>query len=64
MIQVCKKCKSEDVMVMRWVNPNTGEISDNQAGTEGLVDWCNNCKNETTIIEKCNENEQGTTNKE
>lgn len=50
--QICKKCLSEDVMTMRWINPNTGEVALNQAGTEGLVDWCNNCRNETTLTDK------------
>jgi len=50
--QVCDYCGSEDVLVMRWINPNTEEIDSMQAGTEGLVNWCKNCKEVATLIEK------------
>ena len=50
--QVCKNCGSEEVFRMKWVNPNTNEISSSDAGTEGLCEWCEDCKEETIIIEK------------
>lgn len=49
--QVCKKCGSENVLRMRWVNPNNNEVSSMTAGTEGLCEWCENCNEETRIIE-------------
>jgi len=49
-IYVCKECGSDNVYWCRWVNANNEELKHNQTGTEGLVEWCDNCQDETTII--------------
>ena len=48
---VCEKCGSEDILVMKWVNPNTNEISSMEAGTEGLCNCCNNCRNTCYLMD-------------
>jgi len=47
--QVCKYCNSEEVARCKWVNVNTNEIYSEDSGT--TLEWCFNCKSETTIIE-------------
>ncbi len=46
----CDDCGSTDVLVLRWVNPNTGEISHKESGTEGLQPFCNDCNDTTNLI--------------
>lgn len=50
--QVCDTCGSKNVRHMRWVFANTGEVDTDLSGTEGLVDWCNDCENECRIIDE------------
>ena len=50
--QICKRCGSEEVARLKWVNVNTDEIYDAYSGTE--LEWCFNCEDETTIID-CDE---------
>lgn len=47
--QICKYCNSEEVARCKWVNVNTDEIYSEDSGT--TLEWCFNCKSETTIIE-------------
>ena len=51
LILVCEDCGSEDVQILQWVNPNTGE---NFGGTGEDRDdnWCDNCKEHTRLITK------------
>ncbi len=48
--QVCSNCCSEEVARCKWVNVNTGHIYDAESGT--VLEWCFNCKEQTSIIEK------------
>ncbi len=50
--QVCDRCGSENVLRLRWVNPNTEQLSNMTAGTEGLCEWCEECNDETKIIDQ------------
>jgi hypothetical protein len=50
-ILVCHHCGSEDVLSPTWFNPNTKEI-DNDVGLDHLDDYCNNCKDMTSLVEK------------
>lgn len=49
-LQICKYCSSEEVARCKWVNVNTEEIYSADSGT--TLEWCFNCKSETSIIDK------------
>lgn len=53
---VCKKCKSADVIVAFWANPNTKEVDwdmpafdYNEAPNNVCVQYCNNCEDEAKL---------------
>ncbi|MBE0662839.1 MAG: hypothetical protein IH597_10240 [Bacteroidales bacterium] len=48
--QVCSDCGSEEVARCKWVNVNTDHIYDADSGT--VLEWCFNCNEQTTIVEK------------
>jgi len=48
--QVCKNCGSKEVARCKWVNVNTEEVYSLDSGT--TLEWCIDCKSETTIIDK------------
>jgi hypothetical protein len=45
----CRECGGTDVLVMQWVNPNTGQVSEKTSWTEGLSPYCNKCNDCTTL---------------
>jgi hypothetical protein len=51
-VEMCTQCRGTDVLVLRWVNPNTGEVSHKESGTEGLLPYCNSCNDTTNLILK------------
>lgn len=49
-IQECKHCGSQEVARLKWVNVNDDTIYHSESGTS--IEWCMECKSETTIIEQ------------
>ena len=48
---VCEKCGSINVETKAWVNPNNGKIIEHDFSyADELDNWCNVCKDHTTII--------------
>ncbi len=45
--QVCNSCGSTEVARCKWVNVNDDTIYDADSGT--TLEWCMNCKSETSI---------------
>jgi hypothetical protein len=45
---ICCDCGSEDVQVMAWVNPNTGEMFEiiSEGASEVYYAWCPDCEDE------------------
>lgn len=43
-VHVCPNCKSDNVRVKKWVNPNTNEIIDSASDGEEDDDWCEDCQ--------------------
>lgn len=39
-VHMCEACRSTDVRIMAWVDPQTGEVSDWFNSTEGRCEDC------------------------
>lgn len=50
-ILVCKKCGSDEVLREKFVNVNTNKVYEDPE-TASTLEWCVNCNEETTIVEK------------
>ncbi len=48
-VERCRFCGGTNVLVLRWVNPNTGEVSHKASGTEMLHPYCNDCEDTTNL---------------
>lgn len=46
---ICSKCRSEDVFVKEWINPNTNEVL-NISNNEDEDVWCNSCKDNIPLF--------------
>jgi hypothetical protein len=44
----CTVCKSENVQIRQWVNPNTNEV-DNSNGLENEDCFCQDCEEHTEL---------------
>lgn len=49
MKEICKKCKSDNIARLQWVNPNTNEVN-NVMDPGVYTEWCFKCNKETKII--------------
>ncbi len=51
---VCEKCGEDNVLQMKWINPNNSLIGKDPEGlvVEGCADFCEICNSQTTIIEQ------------
>lgn len=47
---ICEICKSDDIEIKKWVNPNTNEIGDTTSDGEMQDNYCNNCQAHTEFI--------------
>ena len=47
----CSVCKSENVQIRQWVNPNTNEV-DNGSDLETEDCWCQDCEDHTELVLK------------
>jgi len=54
--QICKSCGSENVARLKWVNVNTEQLIEGDPETGITTEWCFDCKAETQIIEKEEQN--------
>jgi len=43
-VLVCPNCKSDNVHVKMWVNPNTNEVIDSASDGEEDDEWCDDCR--------------------
>ncbi len=50
-ILVCKECKSEEVELKTWVNPNTNEIGD-IVSADVCDTWCRHCMKHVELVTK------------